>query len=899
MDAERLRIIEELFHTARELSGAERDSFLERSCAGDEDLLCELESLLGTASSSSDFFETPPEALAADFILENRNRDFVGKQINQYKILSVLGIGGMGEVYLAEDTNLERQVALKFLDVEFGQRADNLDRFIREAKAASALNHPNILTVYEVGNCDGAHFIAAEFIDGKLLSRINLQERLSFESVLEIAIQIVSALQSAHEAGIVHRDIKPDNLMIRKDGIVKVLDFGLAKLTEKSDLGDSVSNSPKIAKRTTNPGMILGTPNYMSPEQARGSAIDHQTDIFSFGIVLFEMLSGKLPFQGETAIDVIAAILNKEPETFDEPGIPMEVEEIVFRCLKKDRSERYRTIGEVLTDLKNAKQEFDFQHRSEQSTASAMNEFKFLPGKQTTARGISQTTGRISTHFQRSRGRFGVTILILLAAFSVIGFFGYRYFREKKQIRSIAVMPFSNESGNADFDYLSDGMTEVLISSLSAIPNLSIKARSTVFSYKGKQTPVKKIGEDLNVDAVLLGQLVRRDDYLKLNLELVDAATQDVLWSENYSRKLDDLAALQSEIASDVADKLFFKLTAEIHDQVAKINTANSEAQQLYLKGRFYWNKRNVKDFEKAIDFFTRAIELDDKYAQAYSGLADTYALMPLYGSFRPTEYIPKAKKAALRAMELDRSLAEPHASLGYIANTYDFNWAGAKREYEHAIKLNPNYPTAHQWYAEHLAFKGMPDEALKEISKAIELDPLSLVINRMKGNILGFAGRYDESIDQLKKTIEMYPESAIVRFNLGEAYAAKGMRSEAVEQYLTAMKFDGKDPQELKKIKDAYNERGWDGFWTQYLDDLLKSSNDLLSQDGTAYYGKESIAYAYAATKNREKAIEHLTRAFEERDPGLITIRMSVVYDFLNDDPRYIELVRKIGLPD
>jgi tetratricopeptide (TPR) repeat protein len=362
---------------------------------------------------------------------------------------------------------------------------------------------------------------------------------------------------------------------------------------------------------------------------------------------------------------------------------------------------------------------------------------------------------------------------------------------------------------------------------------------------------------------------------------------------------MNNLISLQSEIALDVSEKLSLKLTTAQEKQVAKTYTENSEAQQLYLRGRFHWNKRNTKDFERAVEYFKLAIEKDSNYALAYAGLANTYALMPLYGNFRPNEYKPLAKQSALKALELDANLAEAHTSLGYIINTYDFDWEGAEREYKKAIELNPNYATAHQWYAEHLVFKGKTDEALEEISKALELDPFSVVINRMKGNILGFAKRYDEAVVQLKKTEELYPENALVKFNLGDAYASQKMYPEAVEQYLIALKLEGQRPEDIEKFDAAYKDSGWQGFWVKYLENLEKQRKTLLETDPTAYFNSEGIAYAYAAAGNKDKALEYLERAYEERDPNLVTIKMSEVYDFLSDDPRYRELIKKIGLPD
>lgn len=900
--------IEELYHAALDISPDARTVFVSEACGDDENLRLEINSLLSFQRSSGNIFDSPPEALAAQMFSENNPSEIIGNEINQYRIISLLGKGGMGEVYLAEDSRLDRQIAIKFLNKTFGPEEDKRDRFFREAKAASALNHPNIITVYEIGENDGHHFIATEFIDGQRLNKAGLEFPLSLQVVLDIAIQICSALQVAHKAGIVHRDIKPDNLMVRNDGIVKVLDFGLAKLSDQdvrtkggekpNKIADSFSDS-KSGKNATIPGVIMGTPNYMSPEQANGTNIDHQTDIFSFGIVLYEMLTGELPFQGESAIAVIQSIVKCEPKPIDDFRIPAELKFLVEKCLKKDLAERYHAIDKVLIDLQGVKQNLGYDFSSLRAAANEDNDLNTRSIGGPTSSGDAQTAEYANSNTKWFRRNGAVTGSVGVIFLAIISFLGYTYFGPGKQIRSIAVMPIVNDSGNADVEYLSDGVTENLIRSLSNIPNLTVKARSTVFSYKGKTASALQIGKDLNVDAVLMGHLVQRGESLKLHLELVDTATQDVLWSDNYDRKMNDLVALQSEIARDVSERLLLKLTPNEKIQVSRTYTSNSEAHQLYLKGRFHWNKRNVKDIEKAIEYFDLTISKDPSYALAYSGLADSYALIPLYGSFRPSEYFPKAKQAALKALELDENLAEAHASLGIIIKTYDFDLVGAEREFRRAIALNPNYPTARQWYAEHLAFTGRLEASIDEISKALELDPFSLVINRMKGNILGFSNRHDEAIDQLNKTIELYPESSIVRLNLGDAFAAKGMRSEAVRQYLKAFELNGMNPEEIKRFETAYETRGWHGFWSEYLEVLLENRKTILTKNENGYFSNEAVGFAYAAVKNKEKAIEYLEKAYVERDPSLGTIKMSSVYDFLNDDQRYISLIKKIGLPE
>ena len=487
-----------------------------------------------------------------------------------------------------------------------------------------------------------------------------------------------------------------------------------------------------------------------------------------------------------------------------------------------------------------------------------------------------------------------LTALAVVVVILVGGFFGYRYFTPAKQIESIAVMPFVNESGNADVEYLSDGMTETLISSLSNIPNLSVKARSTVFYYKGKEASPKKIGEELKVQAVLFGRVSQRGDDLKLSLELVNTETQDVIWSEQYNRKQSDLVSLQSEIAKTVSDKLRLKLTATEQERVSKTNTTSSEAQQLYLKGRFHWNKRNTADFEKAREYFQQAIAADPNYALAHTGLADTLALMPYYGNFRPSEYMPLAKQSAQKALEIDPNLAEAHASLGQILLNYDYDFKGAERELKKAIELDPKYPSAYQWLSEVYSYQGNFDQALLEINKALELDPLGMVINSQKGRALNLNGKRDEAVAQFKKTIDLFPDSVMARNNLILLYEANGMYSEAFEQFLTFFK----RPERIKDFQLVFEKDGYRGLVQKGLNEQLDRQRTDLEKDKDAYLPGFAIAKNYARLQDKDKTFEYLNKAYEQREPQIAELKVDPPFRFLRDDPRFKELVRKVGLP-
>lgn len=892
MDSAKLKKIEDVYHSALELSETEQEGFFRDLCENDVEIIREVKSLLALKNSADRFLEDSPDALAAEMLAAERSSRFLGKLIGHYRIKELLGTGGMGEVYLAEDQKLDRQVALKFLPQQFASDKDRLTRFIREARAASSLNHPNIITIYEIDEVDGAHFIATEFIDGKTLNALIAEDRLSREFALNIAVQIASALAEAHSEGIIHRDIKPDNIIVRSNGLAKILDFGIAKFvgSESLELPDDSDLINSSILQATNSGSILGTPHYMSPEQAKGAEIGAATDIFSFGVMLYEMFAGELPFHGKTAKEIRKAILEDEPKSLPET-VDEKIARIIFKCIEKDTTDRYRTIKEVLFDLTEVSKPFVFANTIKIDNGNTGQ----MPAFETDYNSM-RTTGIKRNRRNSFRLYTAIAAIVLLSA---AGIAAYLYFGTQKQIRSIAVMPFVNASGEKEAEYLSDGITESLINNLSKIPGLSVKARNSVFAYKGKDAAAKEIGAELGVDAVLFGRMTRQNEDLRMSLELVDTATGNLVWSNAYNGKLNDLNALQIIASKNVAEELRLKLSASDEEFVARRYTANPEAQQAFLKGKFHWNKRNVRDLKRAVEYFSQAVEKDPDYALAYTGLAQTYALIPLYGDYRPKDYIPRAQEAARKALAIDEQVAEAHALLGYLAFFYDHNPREAERQYKRAIELNPNYPTAHQWYAEFLAFRGKQTEAIAEISKALELDPLSLVINRMKGNILGFGKRYDEALVQLRKTEEMYPDNALVKFNIGDLYASKKMYAEAVEHYLAALKLSGKDEKDVEALRSAFDRNGWSGFWEKYLETLLAARKAALAKQPNAYIKNESIAYAYAAAGNKEKAIEYLNLAFEERDPDLITIRMSDVYGFLEDDPRYRHLIKKIGLID
>jgi serine/threonine-protein kinase len=830
---------------------------------------------------------------------EKVNNLGVGYSLSHYRILKKIGAGGMGEVFLATDTQLKRSVALKILPAEFCCDAERIQRFKQEARVASALNHPNIITIHEIGEVDDRLFIATEFIDGETLrEKIKKNDLNVYESV-RIAEQVAAGLSVAHGAHIIHRDIKPENIMIRRDGYAKILDFGLAKLIEKKlEILDAEAETQ--AQVNTRPGMIIGSVSYMSPEQARGRDIDERTDIWSLGVCLYEMLTGKNPFVGETISDSLAALIHIEPKPLDE-NLPIELQRIVRKTLQKDANKRYQTVKDLLIDLEDVTEELKFQNKLERTAAPQQEETKTQILNATTT-DVAHTTssaeyiaGEIKQH---KRGfAVGLAILLLAAIGFGVWFFGNRQ-ANLSNIESIAVLPFVNESGNADNEYLSDGMTETLISSLSQLPKLSVKARSSVFRFKGKDINPQIVANELSVQAVLLGRVIQRGEQLTLRLELVDARNENVIWSEQYNRKQADLVSLQTEIARDVSNKLKTKLSGADKQKLSKNYTENTEAYQLYLKGRYHWNKRTAADIRKSVDYFQQAIDKDPTYALAYAGLADAYILVANYTNTSPHDAYPKARAAAMKALEIDETLAEAHAALASVNDEYLWNFAEAEKEYKRAIELNPNYATARQWYAEYLLVMGRNEEATREIKRAQELDPLSLIINAIVGYTYMENRQYDQAIEQLRKTVEMDQNFPRARLYLALTYERKGMFEEAISEYEKHSILNGTSPEEAAKeaaaLREAYKKSGANGYWRKQIKIYEKNR---ASRSDFLLTPLSIIASIYAQLGEKEQALALLEKAYEKREMDVTALK-SPIYDPIRTDPRFQDLMRRVGLP-
>jgi serine/threonine-protein kinase len=832
-------------------------------------------------------------------------------QLGRYRIVSLIGTGGMGEVYLAQDTTLQRKVALKVLPLEVAAKQDRMRRFKQEATAAASLNHPNIAHVYEIGEAEGFHFIAMEYVQGRTLRELIHYDNEELAKLLRILQHVAEGLAKAHAAGIVHRDLKPDNIMVSSDGHAKILDFGLVKLIEAPSSGTSISSEePTILQTQSTPGLVLGTMGYMSPEQAQGKTreLDHRSDIFSFGCILFEAITRNKAFTGSDTIETLNKIIREPPPPLASfnANAPADLQRIVRRCLAKDPDERYQNIKDVAIELKEVRrgtEALDPALSVTSSSATSKDAKTLWHPETTTARSGSVTSnppGSVSTNasgaelaLKRRKNVIAIAAIVLVAgALAAFGIWSYLHARSSEvAVESIAVIPFANQSNDPGVEWISDGLTESIINNLTQLPNLKVIARSSVFRYKGKEVDPLAVGRELGVRAVLTGRMLQRDDTMVISAELIDIRDNKQLWGEKYQRKLADMLAVQREIAREITNNLRPTLAGVDLTRVNKQYTANADAYQLYLKGRFYWNKRLPADLQKAITFFQQAIERDPAYAQAYSGLADSYTLLTAYTYDPPPRVLmPKAKDAARKALTIDERLAEAHASLGQIAAHYDYDFATAEREYRVALDLNANYATAHQWLAELLSTLKRFDEANAEIRRALELDPLSLTMNRIYASIMMAQRRYDEAIRQYQTAMELEPNSPSVHFFLARGYEAKGMYDQAKAEYSLAATLTGAPRESIARMDEAFTKGGWRAYMeTALLQTTLRPGNKPSPYMVAAIYGRLG---------QKEEALGWLQKGYEERDFRMPLLSIDFEFDAFRSDPRFVDLVRKMGLP-
>jgi eukaryotic-like serine/threonine-protein kinase len=871
MTPKRLKQADELAEEALKRSPAERAGFLNEACAGDEELKRVAESLLAYDSRAGSFLEEPAFKPTATLIEADRAESLVGRRIGHYEIISKIGRGGMGEVYLARDTSLDRRVALKLLPADFMTDAERVRRFTQEAKAASALDHPNLCAIHEVGQSSSFLYIAMQYVEGVTLKQLIGSRPLKLDALLSISLQAADALAAVHDLSIVHRDIKSDNIIVTPKGQAKVLDFGLAKLTSRRARADLRETETEL----TRTGVVMGTPSYMSPEQARGERVDHRSDIFSLGVVIYEMATGEVPFKRKSSAETMNAVINEAhtPVTEINKEIPTELSAVIDRALSKDPAGRYQSVGEMLSGLRQV-------------------------GRAVGLLGSGDSEGAVIPYVLL-RWRSGTRLMwamILLGLALLVGtglwLFSLRPVPQPPHIESLVVLPLENLSGDPQQEYFADGMTDALIAELAKISALRVIARTSAMSYKGTKKSLTEIARELKVDAVVEGTVQRAGDRVGIRVQLIQPATDRHLWVESYERDLRDALGLQSEIARAIAHEIQTKVTSSEQVRLARNRPVNRKAFDDHLQGRYlYWNMRTKENLEKAIEYFQSAINADRTYAPAYAGLADCYNLLGTeqIGALPPIESRRKAEEAAGEALQLDGELAEAHAALGWVKH-FNWEWAAAEREFKLAIERNPNHANGHLFYAGFLASSGRLEEGIAEVNRAQELDPFSLAISAQRGFILENARRYDEAIEQLRRVIAVDPNRYPAYWYLGHTYAASGRFNEAIAASENAAALSGRSPGALGFLGLAYGLAG-------RKDEANKVLKELLDLQRRRYVSPPALANVYIGLGNHDQAFFWLEKAYQDRSNYMAWLKVYPLLDPLRSDPRFDDLLRRIGL--
>jgi serine/threonine-protein kinase len=843
MNPERWEIAKQVFETALELDPAQHAAYLDRACAGDAEVRREVEAMLLADGQADPFIDTPVFTTFQDLLAGDESELPLPAAIGRYTIHSRLGAGGMGEVYLAEEATLGRRVALKVLAPHAIAQSGTVERFMREARLASALDHPNICTIFDAGVADGTPFISMQYVEGDTLQRLIHDRRLPVERWLPIALQVAEALRAAHAGGIVHRDLKSSNIMVTPGGQVKVLDFGVAKMFGQA-------GASGVDAGLTRPGVTVGTPSYLSPEQARGGAVDQRSDIFSFGIVLHEMATGRLPFIRPSAAEVMHAIINEPHPPVGQCNIdvPPTLAAAIDRALAKDPGERFQSLDDMIRELRGSSGE-----------------------------------ERVAIPPPRTRRARRTAAVVLAAGVVLAGLAMWPVFERTPPspppggvVRSIAVLPFKPLVAGDRNESLELGMADTLIFRLSSVKGIAVRPISAVRKYADLRQDPLAAGRELGVDAVLDSSIQVVGEKIRVTTRLLRVEDGSVLWTEKTNEQLADVFAAQDAIAEKLVGSLALTLTDDERKRLTRRYTDNTEAYQLYLKGRYFWNKRTADSLQKGIAYFKQAIEKDPGYALAYAGLADSYAVLQITPGAPAEGALPAARAAAERALALDDSLAEAHTSLGRFRMASG-DWSGADAAFRRAIELNPRLETAHQWYAMNLAIKGRLAEAEAEIRLALELDPLSLIINTDAGRIFFYMRAYDRAIAQFTKTLEMDPAFGRVRVMLGAAYEQKGLYKEALDQYQQTI------PASRARIARVYARSGRGSEARKFLDEVKAAI---------------PAALIHAALGENQLAIDDLERAYEEDPASLSFAGVDPTWDSLRSEPRFHNLLRRAGLP-
>jgi serine/threonine protein kinase/tetratricopeptide (TPR) repeat protein len=821
-----------------------------------------------------------------------------GTKLGRYEIRSKLGAGGMGEVFLAHDAMLDRKVALKILPPELASNQNRMRRFTQEAKAAAALNHPNIAHIYEIGEHEGMHFIAMEYVDGSTLREAIHRERIGIPKLLRYLQQVAEGLTKAHAAGIVHRDLKPDNVMITRDGYPKILDFGLAKLTEpltpKPMTSHAEATTEVLSRPLSRPGLVMGTVGYMSPEQVQGHPVDHRSDIFAFGCLLYEAATGQRAFESESTIDTLHKIVHTPARLVRDlnPSAPADLTRIVRRCLAKDPDDRYQSIREAAIELRDVRR--DLEGAVEVETSVPLATVTSTERNAATVAGTPRSTSPSSAEYIFAgikHHRLATAVVLATIVLGSIAIAAYLYLRSTAvAIDSIAVLPFVNQNRDPNTEYLSDGLTESITNSLSQLSNLRVIPSPSIARYKTKEIDAITAGNELGVRAILTGRILQRGDSLTVNAALIDVRDNKQLWGEQYNRKVADALAVQQEISREISERLRTRLSGEEQKQLKKRDTSNPEAYQAYIRGRYYWNKRTAENVKKAIEQFQQAAEKDPNYALAYVGLADCYVLLIEYAGASTTDTVPKSIALAERALQLDPSLGEAHTSLGWCYGAGLWQWGKAESEFKRAIELSPNYPTAHQWYSLVLRDQGRFDEAKFEIKRAQELDPLSLIIGQsVAQSYLFLEGDSTRALEEAKRVVDLDPNYPRGLEVLGWIYLKQGRNSEAIAALQKAVAAGGD--------RRIFSSLGYVLAISGKKAEALKLLKEVQAKyERHEALGKD-VAGIYAGLGDKDQVFIWLEKDFQARVGPLSRIRWEPPFESVRSDPRFADLLRRMGL--